>query len=152
MAIAGSQQARLCYYSRCVDRSWQPYILARGLVPEAIASKERGVFPLFRSWLVLFEDGMRLPRTCAGVGALLQWNLEISDRSFNIVDIKPSNMEDLTEVITSAEFHPNHCSLLAYSSSKGNIRLVDMRQSALCDSPAKLFDEQEPPSSRNFFR
>mmetsp|Transcript_5755 Transcript_5755/g.10879 ORF Transcript_5755/g.10879 Transcript_5755/m.10879 type:complete len:509 (-) Transcript_5755:572-2098(-) len=79
------------------------------------------------------------------------WNLEISDRSFNIVDIKPSNMEDLTEVITSVEFHPAHCSLFAYSSSKGNIRLVDMRQSALCDSPAKLFDEQEPPSSRNFF-
>lgn len=24
------------------------------------------------------------------------WNLEISDQSFNIVDIKPVNMEDLT--------------------------------------------------------
>jgi hypothetical protein len=27
---------------------------------------------------------------------------------------------------------------LAYSSSKGSIRLIDMRQSALCDSHAKL--------------
>lgn len=26
------------------------------------------------------------------------WNLEITDQSFNIVDIKPTNMEDLTEV------------------------------------------------------
>ena len=26
------------------------------------------------------------------------WNLEVSEQSFNIVDIKPSNMEDLTEV------------------------------------------------------
>jgi len=79
------------------------------------------------------------------------WNLDISNQSFNIVDIKPSNMEDLTEVITSAEFHPSHCSLFAYSSSKGNIRLADMRASALCDSHSKLFEEQEPPGNRNFF-
>ena len=26
------------------------------------------------------------------------WNLEVTEQSFNIVDIKPSNMEDLTEV------------------------------------------------------
>ncbi|KAI4331269.1 hypothetical protein MLD38_029470 [Melastoma candidum] len=66
------------------------------------------------------------------------WNLEISNQSFNIVDVKPANMEDLTEVITSAEFHPSHCNMLAYSSSKGCIRLIDLRQSALCDSHAKM--------------
>ncbi|KAL1298278.1 hypothetical protein HN51_042653 [Arachis hypogaea] len=79
------------------------------------------------------------------------WNLEISNQSFNIVDVKPANMEDLTEVITSAEFHPTHCNTLAYSSSKGSIRLVDLRQSALCDSHTKLFEEQEAPGSRSFF-
>ncbi|CAI0462148.1 unnamed protein product, partial [Linum tenue] len=79
------------------------------------------------------------------------WNLEISNQSFNIVDVKPGNMEDLTEVITSAEFHPNQCNMLAYSSSKGSIRLIDLRQSALCDSHAKLFEEQEAPGSRSFF-
>uniref|UniRef100_A0A2P2MMU1 Serine/threonine-protein phosphatase 2A 55 kDa regulatory subunit B n=1 Tax=Rhizophora mucronata TaxID=61149 RepID=A0A2P2MMU1_RHIMU len=79
------------------------------------------------------------------------WNLEISNQSFNIVDVKPANMEDLTEVITSAEFHPSHCNMLAYSSSKGSIRLIDLRQSALCDSHAKLFEEQEAPGSRSFF-
>lgn len=123
------------------------------------------------------------------------WNLEVSDQSFNIVDIKPTNMEDLTgilsrlfphhfhlnfisnhcimlsihavrifnlkhceahtirfindrghwsglektEVITSAEFHPTQCNMLAYSSSKGSIRLIDMRQSALCDRHSKLY-------------
>ncbi|KAG9139789.1 hypothetical protein Leryth_025186 [Lithospermum erythrorhizon] len=79
------------------------------------------------------------------------WNLEISNQSFNIVDVKPTNMEDLTEVITSAEFHPSHCNMLAYSSSKGSIRLIDLRQSALCDSHSKLFEEQEAPGSRSFF-
>ena len=37
------------------------------------------------------------------------WHLEITNESFNIVDIKPANMEELTEVITAAEFHPHQC-------------------------------------------
>jgi len=55
----------------------------------------------------------------------------------DIVDIKPPNMEDLTEVITGAEFHPRECNLFVYSSSRGIIRLCDMRQSALCDRHCK---------------
>lgn len=46
-------------------------------------------------------------------------------------------MEELTEVITAAEFHPIHCNLFMYSSSKGTIKLADMRDSALCDQHAK---------------
>lgn len=98
----------------------------------------------------------------------------------DIVDIKPANMEDLTEVITSAEFHPHHCHLFVYSSSKGTLRLCDMRASALCDRHAKrerllqvstaacsasvthkrnvasscrwsVFEEPEDPGSRSFF-
>ena len=55
----------------------------------------------------------------------------------DIVDIKPVNMEELTEVITATEFHPIHCNLFMYSSSKSNIKLADMRDSALCDKSAK---------------
>lgn len=65
------------------------------------------------------------------------WHQEVTDESFNIVDIKPVNMEELVEVITAAEFHPNHCNVFVYSSSKGIIRLCDMRASALCDQHAK---------------
>lgn len=79
------------------------------------------------------------------------WNLSISDQSFNIVDIKPTNMEELTEVITSAEFHPNHCNLFMYSSSKGTIKLNDMRSNSLCDSHSKIFEEYLDPASHNFF-
>ncbi|XP_038841249.1 serine/threonine-protein phosphatase 2A 55 kDa regulatory subunit B gamma isoform-like, partial [Salvelinus namaycush] len=68
-----------------------------------------------------------------------------------IVDIKPANMEELTEVITAAEFHPHHCHLFVYSSSKGTLRLCDMRASALCDKHTKLFEEPEDPGSRSFF-
>ncbi|WOL08187.1 serine/threonine protein phosphatase [Canna indica] len=79
------------------------------------------------------------------------WNFEISEQSFNIVDVKPANMEDLTEVITSAEFHPTHCNMLAYSSSKGLIRLIDLRQSALCDNHSKLLEKHDASGSRSFF-
>jgi serine/threonine-protein phosphatase 2A regulatory subunit B len=65
------------------------------------------------------------------------WNLNIQDQSFNIVDIKPANMEELTEVITAAEFHPLSCNWFMYSTSKGTIKLADMRQNALCDQHAK---------------
>ncbi len=79
------------------------------------------------------------------------WNLSISDQSFNIVDIKPTNMEELTEVITSAEFHPQMSNIFMYSSSKGTIKLCDMRASALCDSESKVFEEAEDPSQKSFF-
>lgn len=65
------------------------------------------------------------------------WNLNIQDQSFNIVDIKPANMEELAEVITAAEFHPISCNWFMYSSSKGTIKLADMRQRALCDEHSK---------------
>ncbi|BFG32538.1 serine/threonine protein phosphatase 2A 55 kDa regulatory subunit B beta isoform-like isoform X1 [Prunus yedoensis var. nudiflora] len=79
------------------------------------------------------------------------WNLEISDQCFNILDMKPPNMEDLTEVITTAEFHPIHCNLLAYSSSRGFIRLVDMRQSALCDHSARILQDGDSHGLKSFF-
>jgi serine/threonine-protein phosphatase 2A regulatory subunit B len=79
------------------------------------------------------------------------WNLGIADQSFNIVDIKPANMEELTEVVTAAEFHPVSCNLFMYSSSKGTIKLADMRENALCDSHAKLFEEWMDPAQHSFF-
>eukprot|EP00041_Stephanoeca_diplocostata_P015391 m.293449 g.293449 ORF g.293449 m.293449 type:complete len:437 (-) comp20020_c0_seq1:162-1472(-) len=79
------------------------------------------------------------------------WNLAVNDQSFNIVDIKPTTMEDLTEVITAARFHPQHCNVFMYSSSKGAIKLCDMRAAALCDNHAKAFEEPQDPASKSFF-
>lgn len=64
-------------------------------------------------------------------------NADILICGVDIVDIKPANMEELTEVITAAEFHPTQCNVFMYSSSKSNIKLADMRDSALCDRHAK---------------
>lgn len=54
-----------------------------------------------------------------------------------IVDVKPSNMEDLNEVISAASFHPQHCHIFGYSTSRGSIKLCDMREAALCDQYSK---------------
>ena len=64
-------------------------------------------------------------------------NNDVTDLSPDIVDIKPVNMEELAQVITAAEFHPTHCNLFMYSSSKGTVKLADMREAALCDNHCK---------------
>ncbi|KAA6425454.1 MAG: PP2A-twin subunit [Trebouxia sp. A1-2] len=79
------------------------------------------------------------------------WHLDHTNQSFNVVDIKPPNMEDLTEVITGADFHPSHCNLFAFSSSKGSIRVADMRSSALCDKSARSYEEAQSTGSKSFF-
>lgn len=65
------------------------------------------------------------------------WDLNRSDQSFNVVDLKPANIESLTEVITATQFHPQHDHTFLYSTSRASVRLGDMRQSALCDRYAK---------------
>lgn len=79
------------------------------------------------------------------------WDLNRSDRSFNIVDIKPENMEELTEVITSAVFHPTDCNKFMFSSSCGKIMLCDLRAAAICDSHMKTMYEPDDASNNSFF-
>eukprot|EP01126_Amoeba_proteus_P028789 TRINITY_DN2836_c0_g1_i7.p1 TRINITY_DN2836_c0_g1~~TRINITY_DN2836_c0_g1_i7.p1 ORF type:complete len:658 (-),score=120.10 TRINITY_DN2836_c0_g1_i7:221-1966(-) len=67
------------------------------------------------------------------------WNIEISNEAFGVVDIKPDNMDNLQEVITCSDFHPTSCNLFIYSTSKGGLRLGDLRDSSLCDRHSKEF-------------
>ena len=60
-------------------------------------------------------------------------------------------MEELTEVITAAEFHPTSCNIFMFSSSRGSIKLGDLRESALCDTQAKLFETTESDGDKSFF-
>eukprot|EP00941_MAST-03F_sp_MAST-3F-sp1_P001675 g1675.t1 len=80
------------------------------------------------------------------------WNMNRAGQSFNIVDIKPENMEMLTEVITAAEFHPHDCNIFMYSSSCGKINVGDLRQQAICGNKnMKCLMEPEDPSTKSFF-
>lgn len=68
------------------------------------------------------------------------WNIEIKNEAFCIVDMKPENMEELSEIITCSDFNPKNSNHLIYASSKGIIRLCDLRDSALCDTHTKVFE------------
>jgi serine/threonine-protein phosphatase 2A regulatory subunit B len=69
------------------------------------------------------------------------WNLEVSKTVFVIVDVKPDNMDELSEIITNSVFHPINCNLLAYSTSKGALRFCDLRAKALCQNHVKEFED-----------
>jgi serine/threonine-protein phosphatase 2A regulatory subunit B len=77
------------------------------------------------------------------------WHLERNDECFVLVDIKPTNMNELNEVLTSVEFHPKECNTFTFSSSKGMIYFADMRTKALCDKNWKVICEKE--KSKSFF-
>ena len=79
------------------------------------------------------------------------WNMNRPERSYNIVDIKPDNMEELTEVITAAVFHPERCHTFMFSSSCGKIQLGDLRVAATCDPHMTCLFEPDDNSNNSFF-
>jgi len=74
---------------------------------------------------------------------IMLWDIEVSSEAYNIVNIKPENLADLSEVITCANFHPAHCNVLAYSTSLGATRLCDLRESGLLGNHAKVFQTKK---------
>jgi serine/threonine-protein phosphatase 2A regulatory subunit B len=58
------------------------------------------------------------------------WNIENNVLTYNIVDLKPTAIEELCEVITHVDYHPVRSDVFLYSSSKGYISLCDMRISS----------------------
>ena len=62
-------------------------------------------------------------------------------------------MEELTEVITSVQFHPHNCNILTFSSSRGAIKVCDTRDSALCRGYSRTYVESQrdgPGTSKSF--
>ncbi|XP_040376439.1 serine/threonine protein phosphatase 2A 55 kDa regulatory subunit B beta isoform-like [Oryza brachyantha] len=141
------------YYHECASKKARSYLSPdstehsdkAGEVGEGYSAKCRRVFARAHEYNI-----NSLSNNCDGetfVSAddlrINLWHLEVTGQCFNIVDMKPADMEDLVEVITSAEFHPSSCSLLAYGSSRGFVRLVDLRRSALCDGNVRIFQDRE---------
>ena len=55
------------------------------------------------------------------------WAMDNNVLAFNIVDLKPKNIEELAEVITHVEYHPVRSDIFLFSSSKGYICTCDLR-------------------------
>lgn len=58
------------------------------------------------------------------------WSIENHLTAFNIVDLKPSNIEELAEVITHVEYHPRRSDIFVFSSSKGYLCMCDLRMNS----------------------
>ena len=75
------------------------------------------------------------------------WNIERSDTAFNLVDFKPSNMTELNEVITCTRYFPQQSNLFHFSTSKGILRVSDLRESACISKYSKTFKDHKATSN-----
>jgi serine/threonine-protein phosphatase 2A regulatory subunit B len=107
----------------------------------AIKCKTRRVFDLGHHYrihsLSLNSDGEHF--LSSDEFRITLWNVNISNEGFSIVDWSPASIENIREVITAAEFHPRHCNIFAYGTSRGTVHYADMRQRSLCDHTSKAF-------------
>lgn len=78
------------------------------------------------------------------------WNLHRPGEVYNVVDIKPENMENLAEVITCCEAHPQNGNIFIYSSSRGTIKLNDLRDRSNCDEDSVVYLENQSPDKKWF--
>ena len=78
------------------------------------------------------------------------WSLESNQQTFTLADMKPENMEDLNEVITSATYHPSNTHMLLYSSSRGILRLCDLRESSTLGQDANFTGSRGRGAARIF--
>lgn len=80
------------------------------------------------------------------------WHLDNSLLAYNVVDLKPNNIEELSEVITHVDHHPVKPDLFLYSSSKGYVCTCDLRVSSRFNKTNSTFYQiEEEPSRKNFF-
>ena len=81
------------------------------------------------------------------------WHLDNDKLAYNVVDLKPDNIEELSEVITYVEHHPTRPDLFLFSSSKGYMCTCDLRMNSKFDRNrnAQFFMIEEDPSRKNFF-
>jgi len=79
------------------------------------------------------------------------WKMNRAGSCFTVVDMKPDSMDTLSEVLTTATFHPYQSHIFAYSTSTGAVKLADMRVSALCDNSVRDFKDTTTVSPNSFF-
>jgi serine/threonine-protein phosphatase 2A regulatory subunit B len=79
------------------------------------------------------------------------WHAENNIEAYNLVDLKPNNIEDLSEVITHLEYHPKRSDTFIFSSSKGYFSRCDLRVSSQYNTFSQKFQIEEDPSKKHFF-
>ena len=70
------------------------------------------------------------------------WHYDRREEAFALADIKPERVENLYEVITRAHFHSHLPHIYAYGTSRGCLRVGDMRMCSSLDRPLRNFDSR----------
>lgn len=79
------------------------------------------------------------------------WSFKDPNLAYNIIDLKPPHLEELQEVITHVEYHPQRSDIFLFSSSKGYMSYCDLRVSSQAFRGSTTFLIEEDPSKKNFF-
>lgn len=70
-------------------------------------------------------------------------------KCFNMLDLAPEDLHQLTEVLRTVEFHPQQCNIFGYGTSTGAVRLCDLRAAALCDRTWRALGDGQTSKADN---
>lgn len=73
------------------------------------------------------------------------WDLFRQDACYTITDFFPTDGSPPREVITCMDTHPLNSHIFVHGSNLGKMRICDLRQRALADSAAKMFNSVRNP-------
>lgn len=117
------------------ERTIKLFRMRDGVVPQRHRSKS--VVPL-RAFASVHRFQVHTVSLCADQETFLSaddfqvywWHLEAEDtaRAPCLMDVKPPVLSNITELLTSARFHPTHGSLFAVAKTTGNGLVGDLRQ------------------------
>jgi serine/threonine-protein phosphatase 2A regulatory subunit B len=79
------------------------------------------------------------------------WDFESPQKAFNVVDTKPTDFNNLNEVITASQFDQTSDNQFIYSTSRGVIKLADLRIANQCDKTGVTM-ESTKYTENEFFR
>lgn len=83
--------------------------------------------------------------------SVLLWDLEEMKVAHGLINIKPPNLNELTEVITTSIFCQSNESLFAVGTSKGVLKLYDTRESAKFNTNGLFFIDENLKKNKNLF-
>lgn len=79
------------------------------------------------------------------------WNVEDNTCVYNVLDIKPTNIDELDEVISHCEFHPTHPQIFLYTTSKGFLHICDFRDRSSFQTQSSIKFEVGAGQKKNVF-
>lgn len=79
------------------------------------------------------------------------WSLDATDKAFSVTDISPKTMSEISEVITTAKFDPFQDTIFTYATSKGLMKVCDLRTNSRVVNASLSFENETGKTAKNFF-